>query len=110
MGSAGPVLGMEASKREVWPARVAVMSRMTATGWVAGLALGILWLAAGQGLVGGGLTSMRYLFAFGAALAFCAGFVVQAATREAAVLVDRKDVYLVDAHTRVQRRSYLPVR
>ena len=109
-GPAGTVLLMETSKREDWPARLAIMSRMTATGWVAGLALGILWLAAGPGLVGGGLTSMRYLFAIGAALAFCAGFVVQAATREAAVRVDRKDVHLVDAHPRVERGRYLPMR
>src|SRR5438034_114025 len=104
------ISGGETSKREDWPARLAIMSRMTATGWVAGLALGILWLAAGPGLVGGGLTSMRYLFAIGAALAFCAGFVVQAATREAAVRVDRKDVHLVDAHPRVERGRYLPMR
>src|SRR5205823_12516411 len=109
-GPARTVLLMETSKREDWPARLAIMSRMTATGWVAGLALGILWLAAGPGLVGGGLTSMRYLFAIGAALAFCAGFVVQAATREAALRVDRKDVHLVDAHPRVERGRYLPLR
>src|SRR5205823_8524671 len=109
-GPARTVLLMETSKREDWPARLAIMSRMTATGWVAGLALGILWLAAGPGLVGGGLTSMRYLFAIGAALAFSAGFVVQAATREAAVRVDRKDVHLVDAHPRVERGRYLPMR
>src|SRR5439155_1299874 len=48
-GPAGTVLLMETSKREDWPARLAIMSRMTATGWVAGLALGILWLAAGPG-------------------------------------------------------------
>src|SRR5207244_3373168 len=109
-GPAGTVLLMETSKREDWPARLAIMSRMTATGWVAGLALGILWLAAGPDLVGRGLTSMRYLFAIGAALAFSAGFVVQVATREAAVRVDRKDVHLVDAHPRVERGRYLPTR
>src|SRR5436853_189131 len=109
-GPAGTVLLMETSKREDWPARLAIMSRMTATGWVAGLALGILWLAAGPDLVGRGLTSMRYLFAIGAALAFSAGFVVQLATREAAVRVDRKDVHLVDAHPRVERGRYLPMR
>src|SRR5205807_8325697 len=91
-GPAGTVLLMETSKREDWPARLAIMSRMTATGWVAGLALGIFWLAAGPGLVGGGLASMRYLFAIGAALAFSAGVVVQFATREATVRVDRNVV------------------
>jgi MFS family permease len=109
-GPAGTVLLMETSKRADWPARLAIMSRMTATGWVAGLALGIVWLASGPGLVGGGFTSMRFLFAIGAGLAFAAGVVVQFATRESAVQLERKDLHVPDPHLRVERGRFLPMR
>ena len=109
-GPAGTVLLMEGSDRKEWPARLAAMSRMTATGWVIGLALGLVWLTAGPALVGGGLSSMRALFLIGAILAFAAGGVVQLETRESAVRVDRHELHLVDAHPRVERGRYLPMR
>src|SRR3989454_3288058 len=46
-GPAGTVLLMETSKRVEWPARLALVSRIGAIGWVAGLGLGIAWLAIG---------------------------------------------------------------
>ena len=109
-GPAGTVLLMEGSDRKEWPARLAAMSRMTATGWVIGLALGLVWLTAGPALVGGGLSSMRALFLIGAILAFAAGGVVQLETRESAVRVDRHELQLVDTHPRVERGRYLPMR
>jgi MFS family permease len=109
-GPAGTVLLMETSDRQDWPARLAIMSRMTAMGWVGGLALGAGWLAAGPGLVGAGLNSMRALFLFGAVLALIAGIVVQLKTRESAVRFERHDLHLVDSHPRVERGRYLPMR
>src|SRR5439155_988042 len=100
---AGTVIMMEGSDRKEWPARLAAMSRMTATGWVIGLTLGLVWLTAGPALVGGGLSSMRALFLIGAILAFAAGGVVQLETRESAVRVDRHELHLVDTHPRVER-------
>src|SRR5947208_15750627 len=80
-GPAGTVLLMEGSDRKEWPARLAAMSRMTATGWVIGLALGLAWLTAGPTRVGSGLSSMRALFFTGAILAFAAVAVLQLETR-----------------------------
>jgi len=109
-GPAGTVLLMETSARKDWPARLAVMSRITAVGWVAGLALGVAWLAASPGFVEGELSSMRFLFLIGAGLAFASGVVVQVATLEPKVRVDRRHVHLVDTHLRVERGRYLPMR
>ena len=51
-GPAGTVLLLGSSDRKDWPARLAIVSRLTATGWVVGLALGVLWLSTGSGLGG----------------------------------------------------------
>jgi MFS family permease len=109
-GPAGTVLLLGSSDRKEWPARLAIVSRMTAAGWVVGLALGVAWLSAGPGLVGAGLASMRSLFLIGAVLAFSAGIVVQLETREPIDRIERKDVHLVDAQPRVERGRYLPMR
>src|SRR5947199_8425994 len=44
-GPAATVLLMETPKRAEWPARLALVSRIGAMGWFAGLGLGIAWLA-----------------------------------------------------------------
>jgi len=61
-------------------------------------------------LVEGELSSMRFLFLIGAGLAFASGVVVQIATLEPKVRVDRRHVHLVDTHLRVERGRYLPMR
>jgi MFS family permease len=109
-GPAGTVLLLGSSDRKEWPARLAIVSRLTATGWVVGLALGVVWLSAGSGLLVAGLNSMRSLFLIGAVLAFAAGVVVQFETREPIDRIDRKDVHVVDAQPRVERGRYLPMR
>ena len=109
-GPAGTVLLMETSERKDWPAKLATMSRLTAAGWTIGLALGVGWLAVAPRVLGDGLMSMRSLFALGAVFAFAAGVIVQLETRESAVRVNRHDVHLVDAHLRIERGRYLPMR
>jgi len=109
-GPAGTVLLMETSKRAEWPSRLALVSRIGAIGWVAGLGLGIAWLVIGPGLLSAELSSMRALFVIGAALGLLSGLLVQIWTREPAVRVDRRDVHLADVHARIERGRYLPIR
>src|SRR5207245_1175999 len=82
---------METSKRAEWPARLALVSRIGAIGWVAGLGMGVAWLAIGPGLLSAELSSMRALFVIGAALGLLSGLLVQIWTREPAVRVDRRE-------------------
>lgn len=109
-GPAGTVLLIETSERKDWPARLAVVSRITAAGWTVGLALGAAWLAIGAGFLGDQISSMRALFLIGAGLAFVAGLVVQIGTREPSVRLDRAQVHLLDVQPRVERGRYLPMR
>src|SRR5437764_8112747 len=109
-GPAGTVLLMETSKRAEWPARLALVSRIGAIGWVAGLGMGVAWLTIGPGLLSAELSSMRALFVIGAALGLLSGLLVQIWTREPAVRVDRRDVHLTDVNARIERGRYLPIR
>lgn len=109
-GPAGTVLLMETSERKDWPARLAVVSRITAAGWTVGLALGAVWLAVSAGFLGGVMSSMRALFLIGAVLAFAAGVVVQIGTKEPTVRIDRTQVHFVDVQPRIERGRYLPMR
>src|SRR3972149_4744328 len=67
-GPVGAVLVMETAERKQWPARLALLSRISGVGWVVGLLLGIAWLTIGPRLVGE-VGAMRALFVIGAALA-----------------------------------------
>jgi len=109
-GPAGTVLLMETSKRSEWPARLALVSRIAAIGWVAGLALGVAWLVIGPGLLAAEVSSMRALFVIGAALGLLSGLLAQVWTREPAVRVDRREVHVADVHARIERGRYLPIR
>src|SRR3989441_11617888 len=109
-GPAGTVLLMETSKESEWPARLALVSRIAAIGWVAGLALGVAWLVIGPGLLAAEISSMRALFVIGAALGLLSGLLAQVWTREPAVRVDRREVHVADVHARIERGRYLPIR
>src|SRR5436309_4895125 len=109
-GPAGTVLLMETSKRSEWPARLALVSRIAAIGWVAGLGLGVAWLVIGPGLLAAEVSSMRALFVIGAALGLLSGLLAQAWTREPTVRVDRREVHVADVHARIERGRYLPIR
>src|SRR3989449_11624075 len=84
-----------------WPARLALVSRIGAIGWVAGLALGVAWLVIGPGLLAATVSSMRALFVLGAALGLLSGLLAQVWTREPAVRVDRREVHVADVHARI---------
>src|SRR5207244_12984406 len=93
-GPAGTVLLMETSKRTEWPARLALVSRIGAIGWVAGLGMGVAWLAIGPGLLSAELSSMRAPFVIGAALDLPSGLLVQTSTPVPTSRVARREVPL----------------
>jgi MFS family permease len=109
-GPVGTVLLMETADRKEWPARLALVGRIGALGWVGGLALGVGWLVIGPQILGAEVASMRALFVIGAALGLLAGLLVQLWTIEPAVRVDRREVHLVDVHPRVEKGRFLPMR
>ena len=109
-GPVGTVLLMETADRKEWPARLALVGRIGAVGWVAGLGLGVGWLVIGPQILGAEAPSMRALFVIGAALGLLAGLLAQLWTREPAVRVDRREVRLVDVHPRVEKGRFLPMR
>src|SRR2546427_4351375 len=109
-GPAGTVLLMETSKQSEWPARLALVSRIAAIGWGAGLGLGVAWLVIGPGLLAAEVSSMRALFVIGASLGLLSGLLAQVWTREPTVRVDRREGHLADVHVRIERGRYLPIR
>lgn len=109
-GTVVTVLIMETWERAEWPSRLALLSRMTAVGWTAGLGLGVGWLFLGSHLVGAELRVMRGLFTISSALGFLATFFAAAWTREPKRQINRDEVRLVDIQLRVERGRYLPTR
>src|SRR5437867_12857052 len=101
---------MEAGDREAWAARLALVGRIGAVGWVAGLGLGVGWLVIGPQILGAEAPSMRALFVIGAALGLLAGLLAQLWTREPAVRVDRREVRRVAVPPRVEKGRFLPMR
>ena len=108
-GPAGSVLILETTPRPEWPARIALVSRIGAVGWVGGLALGGGWLAFGAIFLNGGLAIMRSLFVIGAGFAALSALLALAWTREPTERVDRRDVQIVVVRPRVERGRYLPM-
>ena len=108
-GPVGAVLVMETSDRKQWPSRLALLSRVGGIGWVAGLSLGVAWLAVGSVPLTE-MGAMRSLFVVGAVLSGVAGVLGAVWLREPAVKVERRDVALVDFHPRIERVKFLPMR
>jgi len=108
-GPVGAVLVMETAERKQWPARLALLSRISGVGWVVGLLLGIAWLTIGPRLVGE-VGAMRALFVIGAALALLSALLATNWLAEPRERVERRDIPLVDIHFRVERVKYLPMR
>src|SRR5437867_12772829 len=109
-GPVGTVLPMETADRKEWPARLALVGRIGAVGWGAGLGLGVGRLVIGPQILGAEAPSMRALFVIGAALGLLAGLLAQLWTREPAARVDRREVHVADVHARIERGRYLPIR
>ncbi|HEX9340214.1 MAG TPA: MFS transporter [Thermoplasmata archaeon] len=105
----GTVLIMETTARPEWPSQLAFVSRIGAAGWVAGLGLGVVWLAFGPALVGSGLDVMRTLFLIGAAFGAISVLLAFLWTQEPTKHVDRKEVQGTYARPRVERGRYFPM-
>jgi len=105
-GPVGAILVMETAKREDWPSRFATFSRMGGIGWIAGLALGAVWLS-GDGPFRSG-DAMRSLFGIAAVLASVSAVLAWRWVDEPATTIDRANVQgFVDAHWRVERHHFL---
>ncbi len=109
-GPVATVLIMETSERAQWPSRLALLSRISAVGWITGLALGVVWLTVGPGIVGAELGAMRGLFVIGSALGFLSVFLAMVWTMEPERRVNRREVRLLDIEPRIERGRFLPNR
>ncbi len=113
-GPVGIVLIMETSRREEWPDRVAIFSRIGGVGWVAGLLLGAVWLQAEAlppplGFPGG--KAMQGLFVISAALSALSVLLAWGWLEEPTSRVDRRRVDVETHHLMVlERARYLPQR
>lgn len=105
----GVVLVMETAGKQAWPGRLAFLSRVTGVGWIAGLAVGVVWLTVGPTFVGG-VSAMRGLFVIGGALALASATLAVMWLREPDAHVRRHEVHLAEFAMRIERLKFLPFR
>jgi MFS family permease len=105
----GVVLVMETAEERAWPARLAFLSRVTGVGWIAGLSVGVAWLAIGPTFVGD-VSAMRGLFVIGAALAFASAGLAALWLREPEAHLRRHEHYLAEFAMKIERLKFLPLR
>jgi len=106
----GTVLIMETSEREAWPNRLAFFSLIGGLGYIAGLAIGAVWLAALTNPWGTD-GSMRALFLAGSLLSLLSALMAWRWIKDPVAGVKRSSVSISEnLYLAIERVRYLPMR